>query len=155
MRVLNKTIFVRVSALVTLVLFCTGCATLFHRNANTRRIISTYSLWDGMGPPNTDRRFPELQCKGTLTITTLDVTFQPGASPACSTPMHQRTTGTLPYGELREIRLTKRPEVLIFKAGTNPPALRVTDWENGPQYRRAVKDLQVAYKEWQRHHKAQ
>ena len=152
MRFLNKTLFVRVRALVTLVLFCTGCATLFNRHASTRRVISSYSLWSGMGPPISDPRFDEFSCNGTFTVTSEDVSFAAGDSKGCADPRQQRVVGTLSYSELREIRVMKRPELLIFKAGTIPPALRVTDWQNGPQYRRAVKDLQVAYAEWKRHH---
>src|SRR3989442_10645791 len=105
-------LFGAVAALGTL--FVTGCA---HRPAPSppvRRITSTYSLWDGMGPPNTDRQFAALGCLGTLTISNLDMNFAPGTSPGCSSPMHQQTMGILGYGEVRDIRVTRRPEALIF-----------------------------------------
>lgn len=147
-------VIVRVASLAAFLLFCVGCATLFHRNASTRRVIGTYSLWSGMGPPMSDARFAEFSCAGIFVVTTVDVSFAPGKSKGCSDPRQQRVTGTLPYSELREIRVMNRPEVLIFKTGTNPPALRVTDWKNGEQYRRAVTDLQVAYRDWKRRHQS-
>jgi hypothetical protein len=106
------------------------------------------SLWDGMGPPSTDRRFDELGCRGTFTISNVDVSFAPGDSPACASPMHQRTMGTLGYGEIREIRVTQRPELLIFRTGTNPPALRVTDWVGAADFNQVVADLRNAYQVW-------
>jgi hypothetical protein len=71
--------------------------------------------------------------------------FAPGDSPACASPMHQRTMGILGYGEIREIRVTQRPELLIFRAGTDPPALRVTDWVGAANFSRVVADLRNAY----------
>ena len=70
-----------------------------------RTIISTYSLWHGMGPPCTDRQFAALGCPGTLTISNLDVNFEPGKSPGCASPIHQRTTGTLGHSGHRPSRL--------------------------------------------------
>jgi len=126
--------------------FFTGCAN--RGAAPGRKIISTYSLWDGMGPPNTDPQFAALGCLGRLTISNLDVNFEAGTSPGCSAPMHQRTMGTLEYREIREIRVTRRPEVLIFRTGTTPPALRVTDWMGAEEFQRAVADLRNAYQAW-------
>ncbi|PWT79645.1 MAG: hypothetical protein C5B57_13600 [Blastocatellia bacterium] len=113
-----------------------------------RKVIATYSLWDGMGPPKNDPRFPKFACVGTLTISTVDVTFTAGTSLGCASPMHQRTVGTLPYRELREIRVTPRPELLIFSKSAEPPALRVTDWVGAQDFQRAVRDLQNAYQNW-------
>ena len=142
-----------VAALSTQVLFFSGC---IHRRraspAPTRKIISTYSLWDGMGPPNTDRQFAALGCLGTLTISNVDVTFAPGKSPGCSSPMHQQTMGTLGYWDIREIRVTPRPEVLIFRTGTTPPALRVTDWIGAEEFERVVANLRNAHQAWKSHH---
>ena len=129
-----------------------GCA---HRRGvppQTRKVISTFSLWDGMGPPNTDRQFAALGCLGTLTISNRDVNFAPGTSPGCSLPMHRLTMGTLSYWEIREIRVTPRPEVLIFRTGTTPPALRVTDWVGAEEFQRVVADLRNAYQAWQSSH---
>ena len=140
--------FGAVAALGTQVLFSAGCA---HRRAApppARKIISTYSLWDGMGPPNTDRQFADLGCLGTLAISNRDVSFAPGNSPGCSLPMHQRTMGTLAYSEIREIRVTPRPEVLIFKTGTTAPALRVTDWVGAEEFHRVVAELRNACQVW-------
>jgi hypothetical protein len=137
-----------VAALGTQVLVFTGCA---HRRAGSpsdRKVIGKYSLWDGMGPPNTDRQFAALGCLGTLTISNLDVVFEPGTSPGCSSAMHRGTTGTLGYPEIRSIQVTPRPEVLIFKTGTTPPVLRVTDWIGAEQFQRVVADLTNAYHAW-------
>ena len=101
-----------------------------------------------MGPPNTDPQFGALGCLGTLTISNLDVNFEPGESPGCSSPMHQRTMGTLGYWEIREIRVTQRPEVLVFRTGTTPPVLRVTDWVGAEEFQRVVADLRNAYQAW-------
>jgi hypothetical protein len=60
--------------------------------------------------------------------------------------------GTLGYGELREIRVTQRPEVLIFRTGTTPPALRVTDWVGAEEFQRVVADLRNAYQAWRSQH---
>ena len=143
-------LFGAIAALATQMVLFTGCAP--RRTAPVRKIISTYSLWDGMGPPNTDRQFAALGCLGTLTISNLDVNFAPGTSPGCSSPMHQRTMGTLSYREIHEIRVTPRPEVLIFRAGTTPPALRVTDWVGAEEFQRVVADLRSAYQAWQSSH---
>ncbi len=143
-----------VAALGTQLLFI-GCA---HRRGAlpaASKIISTFALWDGMGPPNTDRQFAALGCLGTLTISNLYVDFAPGTSPGCSSPMHQRTMGSLSYREIREIRVTPRPEVLIFRTGTTPPALRVTDWVGAEEFQRVVADLRNAYHAWQSSHPAQ
>jgi len=140
-----------IAALGTQVLF-TGCD---HRRPSPpplRKIIAKYSLWDGMGPPNTDRQFAALGCLGTLTVSNLDVNFEAGTSPGCSLAMHQRTTGTLGYQEIRSIQVTPRPEVLIFRKGTTPPALRVTDWVGAEQFQRAVADLTNAYRAWKSQH---
>jgi hypothetical protein len=137
-----------VAVLATQMVFCTGCARRRAAPASDRTIISTYSLWDGIGPPNTDPQFAALGCLGTLTISNLDMNFEAGTSPGCSSPMHQRTMGTLAYSEIREIRVTRRPEVLIFRTGTAPPALRVTDWTGAEEFQRAVADLQNAYQAW-------
>jgi hypothetical protein len=139
------------AALGTQLLF-TGCD---HRRVApppARTVISTSALWDGMGPPNTDPQFANLGCLGTLTISNVDVSFVPGTSRGCSSPMHQRTMGTLGYREIREIRVTRRPEALIFRTGTNPPALRVTDWVGAGEFQRAVSDLRNAYQAWQSSH---
>lgn len=137
------------AAVLTIATFLTaGCAP-FGRHTARRRVVATCSLWDGMGPPSTDAQFAKLACVGTLTISTVDVTFAAGTSPGCASPMHQRTAGTLPYSELREIRVTPRPELLIFSKRTEPPALRVTDWVGAADFRRAVADLQNAYQSWQ------
>lgn len=134
-----------------LILFA-GCAGRRAAAPADRTIISTYSLWDGMGPPNTNPQFAALGCLGTLTISNLDVSFQPGTSPGCSSPMHQQTMGTLGYEEIREIRVTQRPEVLIFRAGTTPPALRVTDWVGAEEFQRVVADLRSAFQAWKSRH---
>jgi hypothetical protein len=134
-------------------LFFMGCGDRRAAVAQDRKTISTYSLWDGMGPPSTDRQFAALGCRGTLTISNLDVNFEPGTSPGCSSPMHQRTMGTLGYWETREIRVTPRPEVLIFKTGTTPPALRVTDWLGAEEFQRVAADLRNAYQAWQAQHR--
>ena len=144
-----------VTVLAAQMLSFTGCA---HRRASAsaapnRKIISTYSLWDGMGPPSTDRQFAALGCLGTLTISNLDVSFEPGKSPGCLSPIHQRTMGTLGYREIREIRVTQRPEVLIFRTGTNPPALRVTDWVGAEEFQRVVAALKKAYQAWKSQHR--
>ena len=136
----------------TQLLFSTGCARRHGAPPPNRTIISTHSLWDGMGPPNTDRQFAALECLGTLTISNLDVSFAPGASPGCSSPMHQGTMGTLRYGEIREIRVTPRPEVLIFRTGTTPPALRVTDWAGAEEFQKVVAELRNAYQAWKLQH---
>jgi hypothetical protein len=141
-----------VAALGTHVLFFTGCANRRATAPPAHKIISTYSLWDGMGPPNTDPQFAALGCQGTLTISNLDVTFAPGKLPGCSSPMHQQTMGTLGYGEVREIRVTRRPEVLIFRTGSTPPALRVTDWIGAEEFQRVVADLRNAYQAWTSRH---
>jgi len=133
-------------------LFSVNCARKPRPVSSSRKIISVSSLWDGMGPPNTDPRFDELACRGTFTISNLDVGFAPGASPACASPMHQRTVGILSYGEIREIRVTQRPEVLIFRTGTTPPALRVTDWVGAEDFSRVVADLRSAYQAWKLQH---
>ena len=138
-------LFGAVAALGTQVLFLAACGHRRGAPAPARQIISTYSLWDGMGPPNTDPQFAALGCLGTLSISNLDVNFAPGKSPGCSSPMHQRTMGTLGYWEIREIRVTRRPEVLIFRTGTTPPALRVTDWVGSEEFQRVVADLSNAY----------
>jgi len=125
-----------------------GC---IHRHAvlpSRRTIISTYRLWDGMGPPNTDPQFARFECIGTLTISNLDVSFEPGDSPTCSSPMHQRTKGSIPYDQLGEIRVTKRPELLVFKKGQVPPALRVTDWKGAEQFQHVVADLKGTFEAW-------
>jgi hypothetical protein len=143
-----------IAALTAQLLFLTSCV---HRRADAppnRRIIGKYAFWDGMGPPNTDPQFVNLGCRGTLTISNLDVNFEPGSSPGCALRMHQRTTGTLAYAEIREIRVTSRPEVLIFKTGTTPPALRVTDWIGAAEFRRVVAELRNAYQTWKSQHKA-
>ena len=98
--------------------------------------------------PSTDPQFPKFQCAGTLTISNVDVTFTAGTSPGCASSMHQRTAGTLSYSELREIRVTARPELLIFSTDAEPPRLRVTDWIGGPDFHRAVTDLENAYQRW-------
>jgi hypothetical protein len=139
---------VAVAALGAQVLFFADCA---HRRAGRppdRKVVAKYSLWDGMGRPNTDPQFAAVGCLGTLTISNIDVRFEPGTAPGCSTAMHQRTMGTLGYPEVREIRVTPRPEVLIFKTGTTPPALRVTDWKGAEQFQRVVGDLTNAYQAW-------
>jgi hypothetical protein len=141
-------LFGAVAALGTQVFLFTGCA---HRRAGSppdRKILAKYSLWDGMGPPNVDRQFAALGCLGTLTISNLDVSFEPGTPPACSLPMHQGTTGTLGYPEIRSIQVTPRPELLIFRTGMTPPALRVTDWTGAKPFQRAVADLTSAYLTW-------
>jgi len=143
-----------VAALGTQLLFI-GCAPRHGALSAARKIISTFALWDGMGPPNTDRQFAALGCLGTLTISNLDVDFAPGTSPGCSSPMHQRTMRCLSYREIREIRVTPRPEVLIFRTGTTPPALRVTDWVGAEEFQRVVADLRNAYQAWQSSHPAQ
>jgi|SRR5262245_9934041 len=135
-------------------LFSVDCARKPGSVSSRRTIISVSSLWDGMGPPNTDPRFDELACRGTFTISNVDVAFTPGDSPACSSPMHQRTIGVLSYGEIREIRVTPRPELLIFRTGTAPPALRVTDWVGAADFNRVVADLQGAYQAWKVQHTA-
>jgi hypothetical protein len=94
-----------------------------------------------------------LGCLGRLTISNLDVSFEAGTSPGCSSPMHQRTMGTLEYSEIREIRVTPRPEVLIFRTGTTPPVLRVTDWKGAEEFQRAVADLRNAYHAWKSTHR--
>lgn len=66
--------------------------------------------------------------------------------------MHQRTMGILGYGEIREIRVTQRPELLIFRAGTDSPALRVTDWVGAADFSRVVADLRNAYQAWKSQH---
>jgi hypothetical protein len=66
--------------------------------------------------------------------------------------MHQRTMGTLSYGQIREIRVTQRPEVLIFRTGTTPPTLRVTDWVGAADFNRVVADLRNAYQTWKSQH---
>jgi hypothetical protein len=141
------------AALGTQTLFSTGCA---HRRAAPppdRMIISMYSLWDGMGPPNTDPQFAALGCLGTPTISNRDVNFEPGKSPWCLPPIHQRTMGTLGYWEISEIRVTPRPEVLIFRTGTTPPVLRVTDWIGADEFKRIVTDLRNAYHTWKSQHR--
>jgi hypothetical protein len=146
--------FVAVAALGAQVLFFAGCAPRRAGRLPDRKIVAKYSLWDGMGPPNTDPQFAALGCLGTLTISNIDVRFEPGTAPACATAMHQKTMGTLGYPEIREIRVTQRPEVLIFRAGTAPPALRVTDWIGAEQFQRVVADLRNAHQAWksqQRH----
>ena len=145
-------LFGAVAALGTQVIFCTGCTHRRGAPARERKIISTYSLWDGMGPPNTDRQFAALGCLGTLTISSIDVNFAPSTSPGCSSPMHQRTMGTLGYWEIREIRVTPRPEVLIFRTGTTPPALRVTDWMGAEEFQHVVADLRNASGAWKSWH---
>jgi hypothetical protein len=139
------------AAVCSQVLFSTGCA---HKRGvpSSRKIISAYSLWDGMGPPNTDPQFARLGCRGILTISTVDVSFAPGDSVGCSSPMHQRTMGTLTYGEMREIRVTQRPEVLVFRTGTTPPALRVTDWVGAAEFQRVVTELRNAHQAWKSQH---
>ena len=142
---------VKVSAAAALTIatfLSSGCAFFSGRSPERRRTIASYSLWDGMGPPNTDPQFPTFECVGTLTISNVDVTFAAGTSPGCVSPMHQRTVGTLPYRALREIRVTRRPELLIFSNDAEPPALRVTDWVGGANFQRAVADLQNAYQSW-------
>src|SRR5689334_19463827 len=97
---------VKVSAAAALsiaTLLGSGCAPFSRRDTARRRIIATYSLWDGMGPPSSDPQFSKWACVGTFTISNLDVTFAAGTSPGCATPMHQRTAGTLAYSDLREI----------------------------------------------------
>jgi hypothetical protein len=134
------------------VLVSVSCARKPSPVSSSRKIISVSSLWDGMGPPNTDPRFDELACRGTFTISNVDIGFAPGDSPACASPMHQRTVGILRYGEIREIRVTQRPEVLIFRTGTTPPALRVTDWVGAEDFNRVVADLRSAYQAWKLQH---
>ena len=134
------------------VLLAVSCARKPSSVSSSRRIVSVSSLWDGMGPPNTDPRFDELGCRGTFTVSTVDVGFTPGDSPACASPMHQRTMGILGYGEIREIRVTQRPELLIFRVGTDPPALRVTDWVGAADFSRLVADLKNAYQAWKSQH---
>jgi len=129
-----------IGALTVATLIGSGCAV---RHSAGRRTIATYPLWDGMGPPSTDPQFPKFQCAGTLTISNVDVTFTAGTSPGCASSMHQRTAGTLSYSELREIRVTARPELLIFSTDAEPPRLRVTDWIGGPDFHRAVTDLEI------------
>src|SRR6516225_2673872 len=111
-----------VAALTVAAFLSIRCATFRGGHTAARTVIATYSLWDGMGAPKGDPQFPEFECRGTLTISTVDVTFRAGASPGCA--QHQRTVGTLPYCELREIRVTTRPELLIFSKNAEPPALR-------------------------------
>ena len=126
--------------------FLSACASApSHPHAAPRIIIATYDVWDGTGPPRNDPAFAQLGCAGLLTITNVDVTFAPQPSRGCSFPMHQTTRGTLAYREISEIRVTRRPEVLIFKSGTNPPALRVTDWIGGTDFQQAVAMLRSAY----------
>jgi hypothetical protein len=125
-----------------------GCAPFSARHTARRTTIATYSLWDGMGPPSTDPQFPKFECAGTLTISTVDVTFAAGKSRGCASPMHQRTIRTLPYSKLREIRVTRRPELLIFSKNAEPPALRVTDWVGAADFQRVVTDVQNAYQSW-------
>jgi len=135
------------AAFTVATLLTSGCASSV-RHTEGRRTIATYSLWDGMGPPSSDPQFPKLGCAGTLTISNVDVTFAAGTSPGCASSMHQRTVGTLLYSELREIRVTRRPELLIFSKDREPPALRVTDWVGAPDFQRAVTDVQNAYQSW-------
>lgn len=141
---------VRMSAAATLIatVLVSACASFSDRAMASRKTIATYSLWDGMGPPKTDPQFAKLECVGTLTISNVDVTFAAGNSPGCASPMHQRTVGTLPFSNLREIRVTQRPELLIFSKDAEPPALRVTDWVGAADFQRAVTDLQNAYQSW-------
>lgn len=148
-------LFGAVAVLGTHVLFFTSCAHRRAAPAPDRKVISTYALWDGMGPPSTDRQFAALGCLGTLTISNRDVNFEPGESPGCSSPIHQRTRGTLGYWEIREIRVTPRPEMLIFRTGTTPPALRVTDWVGAEEFKRAVADLRNAYQVWKSQHRGE
>lgn len=146
-------LFAAAAVLGTQVLLSTGCARRHGAPPPNRKIISTHSLWDGMGPPNTDRQFAAFECLGTLTISNLDVSFAPGKSPGCSSPMHRQTMGTLGYAEIREIRVTPRPEVLIFRTGTTPPALRVTDWVGAEEFQKVVADLRNAYQAWKSQHR--
>ena len=141
-----------VAVVIAQVLLSVSCARKPSSVSSSRRIVSVSSLWDGMGPPNTDPRFDELGCRGTFTISNVDVGFAPGDSPGCSSPMHQRTMGTLSYGQIREIRVTQRPEVLIFRTGTTPPTLRVTDWVGAADFNRVVADLRNAYQTWKSQH---
>jgi hypothetical protein len=136
------------AALTIATFLSSGCAPFSVRHTARRRTIATYSLWGGMGPPSTDPQFPKFECAGTLTISNVDVTFADGKSPGCASPKHQRTVGTLPYSELREIRVTRRPELLIFSKDAEPPALRVADWVGAADFQRAVTDLQNAYQSW-------
>jgi hypothetical protein len=143
----------RITTFVAMALLLAGCSTLVPRRTEQRRVLGTYSLWSGMGPPISDRRFPEFSCKGTFLISNVDVSFTAGESKGCHDPRQLRVTGTLPYSELREIRVMKRPEVLIFKTGAEPPVLRVTDWVSGNDFQRAVRDLRTAYQGWKSHHR--
>jgi hypothetical protein len=139
------------AAALTIAMFLSsGCSLSSGRHAASRRTIAAYSFWDGMGPPSTDPQFPKFACVGTFTISNLDVTFAPGTAAGCASPMHQRTVGTLAYSDLREIRVTRRPELLIFSKNAAPPALRVTDWVGAADFQRAVTDLQTAYQRWSR-----
>src|SRR6266508_866361 len=131
-------LFAAAAVLGTQVLLSTGCARRHGAPPPNRKIISTHSLWDGLGP---------------LTISNLDVSFAPGKSPGCSSPMHRQTMGTLGYAEIREIRVTPRPEVLIFRTGTTPPALRVTDWVGAEEFQKVVADLRNAYQAWKSQHR--
>ena len=92
-------------------------------------------------------------CHGRHAQWHVDVSFTAGESKGCNDPRQLRVTGTLPYSELREIWVMKRPEVLIFKTGAEPPALRVTDWVSGNDFQRAVRDLRKAYQGWKSHHR--
>jgi hypothetical protein len=143
----------RITSFVAMALVLAGCSTLVPRRTEQRQVIGTYSLWSGMGPPISDPRFPAFSCKGTFLISNVDVSFTAGASQGCHDPRQQRVTGTLPYSELREIRVMKRPEVLIFKTGAEPPVLRVTDWVNGNDFQRAVRDMRKAYQGWKSLHR--
>src|SRR5262245_15803164 len=108
---------VRMSAVIVLTVtafLSMRCAMFRGEHTAGRKVIATYSLWDGMGPPKNDPQFPKFECVGTLTISSVDVTFTAGTSLGCASPLHQRTVGTLLYRELREIRVTPRPELLIF-----------------------------------------
>jgi hypothetical protein len=137
------------AAVVTVAAMCnSGCAASSGHDTAGRKVVATYAFWDGMGPPRGDPQFATLECAGTLTISNVDVTFTPGTSPGCGTPMHQRTVGTLRYDDLREIRVTRRPELLIFSTHSESPALRVTDWTGDRNFQRAVTLLQNAYESW-------
>lgn len=124
-----------------------GCARSSSPDAVRRQTIARYSLWDGMGPPRSDPQFSRFECAGSLTISNVDVSFV-GTSPACALSMHHGTAGTLAYSDVREIRVTSRPELLIFSTHRQPPAVRVTDWDGAADFQRAVSDLQNAYGSW-------
>ena len=102
------------TALTLAVLFSSGCSGVHERRHADRTIRAMYSLWDGMGPPKGDAAFLEARMCRHLTISTVDVAFTLGTAPGGATALHQRTAGALAYGEMREIRVTRRRELLIL-----------------------------------------